>query len=303
VLYDHSKQCNILGQDWVFIHYLNPISKKHYPLEFRCFKKQEQCDCTGEIFSKITELAIELVDFCYENHIPGTFVFDSYYTTVEIMNYIHELPSENKKEVHRHYVGDLKFNRHIIYHQKEMSVAEFAKTITGDKRKKILTSDGTLQWSADVCVWLPNVNHKVRLVFLWEHKNDEEPRKVLVSNCISWDALRITEAYRNRWTATETFHRDGKQELGLGDCQIRSEIGQIRHMYLVMLAYTLLERELDKTSVSEWAHEKLTTIGECCRAAAKEATRNMITWVIDQLDCTGKLLKRLPRLFARLGIT
>jgi hypothetical protein len=42
--------------------------------------------------------------------------------------------------------------------------------------------------------------------------------------------------YRHRWTGTETFHRDGKQQLGLGDCQVRSGEGQTRHVYLVSAA-------------------------------------------------------------------
>jgi hypothetical protein len=43
--------------------------------------------------------------------------------------------------------------------------------------------------------------------------------------------------YRHRWTGTETFHRDGKQQLGLGDCQVRSGEGQTCHVYLVSAAY------------------------------------------------------------------
>ena len=34
--------------------------------------------------------------------------------------------------------------------------------------------------------------------------------------------VRMLKVYRHRWTGTETFHRDAKQQLGLGDCQVRS---------------------------------------------------------------------------------
>ena len=68
--------------------------------------------------------------------------------------------------------------------------------------------------------------------------------KVLVTNRITWEVGRIVRGYRHRWTGTEIFHRDGKQQLGLGDCQLRDVQGQTRHMYLVMVAYSLLMGEL-----------------------------------------------------------
>ncbi len=58
-----------------------------------------------------------------------------------------------------------------------------------------------------------------------------------MTNRVTWEVGRILGVYRERWTGTETFHRDGKQELGMGDCQLRNGHGQTRHMYLVMLAY------------------------------------------------------------------
>ena len=70
--------------------------------------------------------------------------------------------------------------------------------------------------------------------------------KVLVTNRMPWEVARIVRVYRDRWTGTETFHRDGKQQLGLGDCRLRDVQGQARHMYLVMLAYSLLMGELGR---------------------------------------------------------
>ena len=44
------------------------------------------------------------------------------------------------------------------------------------------TVDGTKQWYLTVCVKMPRVEHKVRIVILWKYKNDAEPRKILVTN-------------------------------------------------------------------------------------------------------------------------
>jgi len=83
---------------------------------------------------------------------------------------------------------------------------------------------------------IPDVGHPVRIVLFWRERDDQEARKALVSNRLGWEVIRRVLVYRHRWTGTETFHRDGKQQLGLGDCQGRSGAGQTRHVYLVSAA-------------------------------------------------------------------
>ena len=62
---------------------------------------------------------------------------------------------------------------------------------------------------------------------VWRERSDQEASKALVSNRLGWEVSRIVRVDRHRWTGTETFHRDGKQQLGLGDCQLRGQ-GQTR---------------------------------------------------------------------------
>jgi hypothetical protein len=106
-------------------------------------------------------------------------------------------------------------------------------------------------------------------------------------------------AYRHRWTGTETFHRDAKQQLGMGDCQLRDREGQTRHMYLVMLAYSLLMKQLRQGHAYEWAYQQLTTIGEACRAILRETLRTTLTWAMER---TGNPFWTRDQVIAHLGL-
>jgi hypothetical protein len=147
---------------------------------------------------------------------------------------------------------------------------------------------------------IPGVKHKVRIVILWNKKRDKEPCKILVTKRVAWEVIRILLVYRYRWARTETFHRDGKQELGMGDCQLRDGQGQTRHMYLVMLAYTLLMDQLGQNCAKAWAFRKLTTIGEACRAVLRETLRSTIAWAIEQAT---EYSHGLDHITARLRLT
>ena len=176
----------------------------------------------------------------------------------------------------------MKFNRKLQYRGREIKASALAATIAPAVRKPMQRGEEK-QWYFTCTLRIPDVNHKVRIVIIWHQREDEQPRIILVTNRIQWEASRIVRAYRHRWTGTETFHRDGKQQLGMGDCQLRDGQGQTRHMHLVMLAYSLLVRQLRQGHAYEWAYQKLTTIGEACRAVLRETLRTTITWAIDHV--------------------
>ena len=223
-----------------------------------------------EPFRNHTKLCCDLIDWVCEQRIPGDFTMDSYFTNAEILNHIDGKTDRFGQP--RAYVGDLKSNRKVQWQGRILKVNDLAASIPAADRKELRIGDRR-QWYFTVTLGIPDVKHKVRIMVLWRYRHDPEPVKILVTNRTAWEVGRGVRVYRHRWTGTETFHRDGKQQLGLGDCQLRDFQGHTRHMYLVMLAYSLLMSELKQGRAKEWAFQKLMTIGEACRAMEKENLR------------------------------
>jgi uncharacterized protein YndB with AHSA1/START domain len=287
--WDHAEDRYKVAQDYLFANSVC-TSGKHYPLEFRLFRKREVCEALKQPFRNPTVLVRELIDWVCERSIPGDFAFDSYFTNAEILNHVHSKTDRFGRP--RGYVGDLKFNRKLQWKGQVLKASELAASIPAEDRKELRIGDRR-QWYFSVTVRIPDVTHKVRIVILWRYRQDPEPVKILVTNRITWEVSRIVRVYRHRWTGTETFHRDGKQQLGLGDCQLRDLKGQTRHIYLVMLAYSLLMVQLKQGRAREWALHRLMTIGEACRAMAKEALRTTLSWAIEQVTERGLSFERV----------
>lgn len=294
--WDHAEDRHKIAHDLLFANYVTS-SGKHYPLEFRRFKKRAQCETTGEAFLDHGVLFRQLVDWVCERDIPGDFTWDSYFSSAENLNYVHS--KRDRSGQPRAYIGDLKSNRKISFRGREVRVDEFAAGIPPDDRKELRRGDAR-QWYLTCTVRLPQVHHPVRIVILWNHRRDDAPRKILVTNRTRWEVTRIVRGYRCRWTGTETYHRDGKQHLGMGDCQLRSGLGQTRHMYLVMLAYSLLMLQLKQNRAKDWALVRLTTIGQACRAVATETLRTTLQWAIRQV---ANDFKKPQHVIAQLGLT
>lgn len=229
-------------------------------------------------FKSHTVLCCEVVEWVVAEQIPGTFAFDSYFTNAPVCNHIHS-PG-------RAYVGDLKSNRKVWFRGVELSATEMAAQVPFNARRKVTLGDRT-QWYFTKKIWLPEYTHAVRVVILWEHWNGKEPVKILLTNQTHWEVTRVLRGYGQRWTGTETLHRDGKQHLGLGDCQLRSGEGPTRHFYLVLLVHSLLMAQLRQGRARAWATEMLTTIGEACRAVLRETLGKTISWAIDRATLDG----------------
>jgi hypothetical protein len=294
--WDHAEDRHKIAHDYLFANYVC-TSGKHYPLEFRRFKKRDQCEATGEKFLDHTQLFCELVDWVCEREIPGEFTFDSYFTNAENLNHIHSKQDQHQRP--RAYVGDLKFNRKVEWKGRAWRADELAASIPSEDRKELRRGDQR-QWCFTCTLHIPKVNHKVRMVIVWNQRRDDTPCKILVTNRTTWEVCRVLRTYRHRWTGTETYHRDGKQQLGMGDCQLRNGQGQTRHMYLVMLAYSLLMVQLRQGRARDWALCRLKTIGEACRAMLNETLRATLAWVVEQVREYGTDAEHV---FAKLRLT
>ena len=71
---------------------------------------------------------------------------------------------------------------------REIKASEWAETISPEQKKEIESENGTKQLYFTTCIRIHKVNHRVRIVVLWKHANDREPKKILVTNRTTWDA-------------------------------------------------------------------------------------------------------------------
>jgi hypothetical protein len=276
--WDHAEERYKVAHDYLIVNYVC-TSGKHYPLDFRRFQKADLCHDLEVPFKDHTVLTCELIDWVCAQGIPGTFTFDTYFTNATILNHIHGKTTTTGQP--RAYVSSLKFNRKLVYRGRIVKATDLAAEMAPALRKRLREGERQ-QWYFTCTLRLPEVKHKVRLVILWRQREDTQARIMLVTNRVYGEVTRVVRCYRERWTGTETFHRDGKQQLGMGDCQLRDGEGQTRHRYLVMLASSLLMRQLRQGHAYEWAYAQLTTIGEACRASLRETLRQTLTWVMER---------------------
>ena len=269
--WDHANERYVIAHDDLISNYVCP-SGAHYPIEWRRFRKKDACP--KEEFKDHTVLCLELIDDAIARGIPGDFTFDSYFTSAKVLNHI--------QGTKRAYVGAVKLNRKVVYEGREQSLQTVARQITWQAKKPVRVGNRRY-WYFSKQMRIPDVTHPVRIVLFWKERDNAEASKALVRNRLLWEVIRMVLVYRHRWTGTETFHRDGKQELGLGDCQVRNGEGQTRHVYLVSAAYSLLMRSLHQNRPQDWARTMLTTIGEACRAVKGELLAQLVDWIVDKL--------------------
>jgi hypothetical protein len=269
--WDHADERHVIAHAYMISNSVCP-SKAHYPIEGRRFQKRDACP--AQEFKDHTELCIALIDDARKRGIPGACTCESYFTSAKVLHHL-----QRKQAA---YVGDLKLNRKVVYAGREQKLQDVARQMPWDAKKPVRMGSPRYGYFSKQ-MRIPDLTHPVRIVLFWRERDDWEASKALVRNRLGWEVMRMVLVYRHRWTGTETFHRDGKQQLGLGDGQVRSGAGQTRPVYLVSAAYSLLMRSLQQSRAQDWARRTLTTIGGACRAVKAETLAQMIDWVVEKL--------------------
>ncbi|ELY58734.1 IS701 family transposase [Natronococcus jeotgali] len=269
--YDHTEGEPVWGQDLVYSFYTD--DKTSYPLVFRQYEKaddEDQDDADETKYDLSREMVTELEE---EVGVPAdTYLFDSWFAhDSELIKHVESYGKD--------WIGPLRSNRKVTYANQEMRVDALEERI--DKEEREIDEETYKIWTKTLPV---SKLGEVRLVIAEKVTDDEEenPIKYLATNKIDAPSAHIIRSYSYRWRI-ETFFEDSKQDLGLGDCEMRDSDGASRHWHLQMLTYSLL-RLGPESSVSERLVSKASSLRAQLEHGLKEAIYNMFSWVRDQPD-------------------
>jgi len=168
-----------------------------------------------------------------------------------------------------------------------LTEVEWDQNALNERRLELLQHDPHTRYSAQGVIAIDDtlIDHHGKFIkdvgWFWDHAKER--------NKIAHDYLFVN------YVCTS-----GKPQLGTGDCQLRDGQGQTRHMYVVMLAYSLLMRQPRQDRARDWACCRLKTIGEACRAMLDETLRATRTWVVQQIQ---DYKKDRNDVFAKLRLT
>jgi hypothetical protein len=261
--------------------------KTSYPLAFRQYEKADDEDQDDEDETKY-DLSREIVTELEEEvGVPAdTYLFDSWFA--HDSDLVKHVGSYGKD-----WVGPLRSNRQVTYDNEEMRVDVLEERI--DKVTREIDEETYKIWTKTLPV---SKLGEIRLVIAEKVTDDDKdnPVKYLASNKIDAPSSHIIRSYSYRWRI-ETFFEDSKQDLGLGDCEVRDSDGASRHWHLQMLTYSLL-RLGPESNVSERLVSKASSLRAQLEHGLKEAIYNMFSWVRDQPDRNlDGLMEEIDHLF------
>jgi DDE superfamily endonuclease len=179
------------------------------------------------------------------------------------------------------------------------SLLSFAKELPPDVFKPVAVKtrhgEPRTYWCFSKCLKIHGWQ-KLRVVISYNNEELEGEPIFLVTNKLNWtQPAKIVQLYCYR-DPIEHFIRDQKQELGLEDCQQRTQQAVEKYWELSFTAHTYLELAFNAVVPAEMPTKKLETIGQKCRLMELEILQGLIErvteWVLGGWD-TKELIERI----------
>jgi SRSO17 transposase len=233
------------------------------PVGIRLYLKEEYCKGNKIPFKSKNQLAAELIEnFRPPKAVRVSVLFDSWYLNQTVVKICQEKGYP--------YISQAKSNRTIYVEGEKFSATQYAKRQRGRALKQTTYVPRSQDSPVKAKSLLVKLNRlgKVRLVI---SRNEEGKYVFLVTDHLRLPMVEVIRRYDIRWDI-ECYFRDAKQHLGLGDYQMRSLQGIVRHLYAVMIACILLAQL--KLSLAE--AQACETIGELCLYVRQLLYRNLL---------------------------
>ena len=238
--YDHSKQQNVKGINFVSCLYQNQgIS---LPIGFELVSKTEKYidKKTGKEKRRSTktknEMALEMIAQAVKNQVKFKCVlFDTWFSSVENLRVIKQ---KHKKEV----ICPIKSNRRVA-----VSLA--------DKKAGLWKAVSTLEIeeNTELEIYLEGLEFPVKLVKqIFTNEDEKVGVLYLISSETTLSFDQITTIYQRRWNV-EIYHKSLKQNVSLAKSPTHTEKTQTNHFFAALCGYIKLEMLKIKTKTNHFA--------------------------------------------------
>jgi SRSO17 transposase len=263
--YSHTEHTQVLSHVWVTGQLV--VMGQSYPLDWKLYRRQTECESAGVPFFSKPQLAEEIVRNFEPFAGTQTYVLaDSWYSSQQVLDLCHRR--------HFKYIGAVKSNRKFSTSGHNHQVQHWVDLMPTSAFDRVKVKGNTYKTWA--CVGRLASGHVVNLVTNRRHHHKKW--QYLISTDLTLSAQTILSYYLIRWEV-ENFYRAAKQLLGWGDYQMRRLVAIERHVLLMMVTHAYLELQR-QTMTKQFSDENLHfTLGDLQRQQMVTARRATIALV------------------------
>jgi Transposase len=238
--YDHSKQRNVKGINFVSCLYQN--HSVSLPINFRLVAKTETYldaktnqEKRRSPVSK-NELAREMIQQVVKNQVLFRFcLFDVWFASKENLEFI-------KQTIKREFICPLKANRKIALSLDDKHQGHWIKVETLE-----------IQENAEREIYLEGLDFPVLLAKqIFTNEDGSTGILYLISSDTTQSADQIKTIYQRRWNVEE-FHKSLKQNVSLAKSPTQTETTQTNHFFAALCGYIKLEMLKVETKTNHFA--------------------------------------------------
>ena len=238
--YDHSKQQNVKGINFVSCLYQNQaaalpigfeiVSKTEKYIDKKTQKEKRRSSKTKN------EMALEMTAQAIKNQVEFKYVlFDAWFSSVENIRIIKQ---KHKKDV----ICPIKSNRKVA-----LSLA--------DKKagRWVVVSTLEVEENSELEIYLEGVEFPIKLVKqIFTNEDEKTCILYLISSDTTLSPDHMTTIYQRRWNV-ECYHKSLKQNVSLAKSPTQTEKTQTNHFYAALCGYIKLEMLKVETKTNHFA--------------------------------------------------